>query len=182
MGNYILKTPLKKRIFQEEEQELSLPRVFLYHRVRPGGQNKNKRNNFAWLKIELLHKYIIQMIEYNNNITYKKNFGIWFACIGFELLTCDLAPVVQEAGWSFQSFSTHLWPIYLGLPGLNNRWKFQSFQDSFLGLSWWKPLSYWVQTLYKSAISRKEPRILKPSSNSGLALASITGPATDPSH
>ena len=98
MGNYILKTPLKKRIFQEEEQERSLPRVFLYHRVRPGGQNKNKRNNFAWLKIELLHKYIIQMIEYNNNITYKKNFGIWFACIGFELLTCDLAPVVQEAG------------------------------------------------------------------------------------
>ena len=63
-----------------------------------------------------------------------------------------------------------------------DRWKFQSFQDSFLGLSWWKPLSYWVQTLYKSAISRKEPRILKPSSNSGLALASITGPATDPSH
>ena len=75
--------------------------------IGSGGQNKNKRNNFAWLKIELLHKYIIQMIEYNNNITYKKNFGIWFACIGFELLTCDLAPVVQEAGWSFQSFSTH---------------------------------------------------------------------------
>ena len=125
------------------------------------------------------------MIEYNNNITYKKNFGIWFACIGFELLTCDLAPVVQEAGWSFQSFSTH------SCGGSNvptrtnpktNYWKFQSFQDSFLGLSWWKPLSYWVQTLYKSAISRKEPRILKPSSNSGLALASITGPATDPSH
>ena len=60
--------------------------------------------------------------------------------------------------------------------------KFSVFLDSFLDLSWWKPLSYWVQTLYKSAISRKEPQILKPSSNSGLALASITGPATDPSH
>ena len=91
---------------------------------------------------------------------------------------CSLELVVERQ-W-FRKLVSDRW--ILGVHMLYWSLKFSVFLDSFRCLSWWKPLSYWVRTLCEPVTSRKEPRILKPSSNSGLALASITAPATDISH